>query len=417
LPLVFMVLFYGLFFGAGFMMAKNWFEYRRLCRRFGMPLQFTAAKNGNNYRFSVRFDHPWPADAAPSAALHHVVIGNKQHATPSKGDPEFPGIVSPLDQGSEWSATIPALMTADSGQLELWLRPDGRYKQGWRFAVEPALRDAMTPAADISPEQIKRLYTVTGRLLPVLLLASAGLLWTGVGHQPISLAPLLFGLLPLLGANALWRFRQRLGTAMNAGGPVTGDFFKKDGSIARDLQAQLKIVFALVFVTFVVKTFMPLNRWPDINAVLGGVTHLPAPSQTPNASQATTSPDNDKAGKAFAAVNAGDADTLRQQLDQGLNPDLVNPGNDSRGENLLMTAARTRQNSIAMIDALLSHGARLDAKDSYGKNATDWAEFFGNPDASDELCRHGLEPTALDTSSPNNEVHKRASCAVPSAVR
>lgn len=113
---------------------------------------------------------------------------------------------------------------------------------------------------------------------------------------------------------------------------------------------------------------------------------------------------------AHLVVARGHAETLRLLLERGLSVDSVNTGPDARGETLLMEAARSRANSIEIAHMLLERGARLDAKDRLGKNATDWAEFFGNRALSDLLCARGLEPTPPDAS----EQHKRASCAQPS---
>lgn len=113
---------------------------------------------------------------------------------------------------------------------------------------------------------------------------------------------------------------------------------------------------------------------------------------------------------AHHAVNNGQLETLRLLLNLGLDVNATNDWDSARGETLLMAAARSHDNSLAMIDLLLARGARLDVLDRYGKNATDWAEFFGNRPASDALCHHGLEPTALDSRSPNNERKKRVSC-------
>lgn len=119
---------------------------------------------------------------------------------------------------------------------------------------------------------------------------------------------------------------------------------------------------------------------------------------------------------AHHAVNEGQIEILRLLLDLGLDVNAVNDWSDARGETLLMAAARSHQNSLAMIELLLARGARLEALDRYGKNATDWAEFFGNRAASDALCRRGLEPTALDPGGNNNERRKRGSCAERSAA-
>lgn len=115
-------------------------------------------------------------------------------------------------------------------------------------------------------------------------------------------------------------------------------------------------------------------------------------------------------------ANNGQVESLRLLLDAGVDVNAVNTGRGGRGETLLMAATRSQQHSVAMIALLLTRGAQLDALDRHGKNATDWAEFFGNQAASDALCRHGLEPTPLDRSGNNNEVRKRASCAQPSAA-
>ena len=117
------------------------------------------------------------------------------------------------------------------------------------------------------------------------------------------------------------------------------------------------------------------------------------------------------------AAYTGNTAALTMLLDEGVDVNAVNHSRNGRGETLLMSAARSPRNSVDMIRLLLWRGARLNDKDDYGKNATDWAEFFGVPDASDELCAKGLEPTPLDRSPPNNEQRKRASCREPSAAR
>jgi ankyrin repeat protein len=113
----------------------------------------------------------------------------------------------------------------------------------------------------------------------------------------------------------------------------------------------------------------------------------------------------------------GQIQTLQMLLDAGVPVDSANAGSNGRGETLLMAAARSKTNSVAMLRMLLARGARLNAQDAHGKNATDWAEFFGNPDASDFLCAQGLEPTALDGGGQNKEQRKRANCQAPSAAR
>lgn len=96
---------------------------------------------------------------------------------------------------------------------------------------------------------------------------------------------------------------------------------------------------------------------------------------------------------AHLVIMNGHMDTVRLLLDAGLDVNTVNTGSDGRGETLLMAAARTKKNSLATIDLLLSRGARLDALDRFGKNATDWANFFGNQEAGAFLVARGLPPT------------------------
>lgn len=73
--------------------------------------------------------------------------------------------------------------------------------------------------------------------------------------------------------------------------------------------------------------------------------------------------------------------------------------------------------NIPMMELLISMGASVSIIDKMGKNATDYAEFFRKADASDFMCKRGVEPTSIDRSARNSETSKRANCNAPSIAR
>lgn len=113
------------------------------------------------------------------------------------------------------------------------------------------------------------------------------------------------------------------------------------------------------------------------------------------------------------AVKKDNLELARTLLTGGANPNIGVTAR--RGETPLMMAAEN--GNITMMELLISMGATTDSIDLMGKNATDYAEFFHHAEASDYLCKRGLEPTALDNSPRNHEVAKRANCNTPSSAR
>ncbi len=106
------------------------------------------------------------------------------------------------------------------------------------------------------------------------------------------------------------------------------------------------------------------------------------------------------------AVKKDNVELARLLLAGGANPNMAVTAR--RGETPLMMAAEN--NNLEMIDLLRRMGAQLHTVDTMGKNATDYAEFFRKANASNYLCKLGLEPTALDPSPKNGETAKRSSC-------
>ncbi|TCV84067.1 ankyrin repeat protein [Sulfurirhabdus autotrophica] len=113
------------------------------------------------------------------------------------------------------------------------------------------------------------------------------------------------------------------------------------------------------------------------------------------------------------AVKKDNLDLARTLLVGGANPNIGVSAR--RGETPLMMAAEN--GSIPMMKLLILMGASIDLIDQMGKNATDYAEYFRKADASDFLCKRGLEPTSIDRSPRNNETKKRANCIAPSVAR
>lgn len=113
------------------------------------------------------------------------------------------------------------------------------------------------------------------------------------------------------------------------------------------------------------------------------------------------------------AVKKDDLELARTLLVGGANPNVGVTAR--RGETPLMMAAEN--GNIPMMELLIKMDARIDAIDSMGKNATDYAKFFRKADASDFLCKRGLEPTSIDYSSRNNETIKQVNCTEPSVAR
>lgn len=113
------------------------------------------------------------------------------------------------------------------------------------------------------------------------------------------------------------------------------------------------------------------------------------------------------------AVKKDNLELARELLVGGADPNIGVTAR--RGETPLMMAAEN--GNIPMMELLIKMGANIDAIDSMGKNATDYAEFFRKADASDFLCKRGLEPTLIDRSAKNNETAKRANCADSSVAR
>ena len=112
------------------------------------------------------------------------------------------------------------------------------------------------------------------------------------------------------------------------------------------------------------------------------------------------------------AVRKDNEPLVRELLAGGSNPNVSVTAR--RGETPLMIAAEN--GNTAIMEILIKMGARIDTIDKMGKNATDYAEFFRKKQASDYLCKRGLEPTSIDGSARNGETAKRASCSAPSVA-
>lgn len=408
----FLVPFYGIFFGAGYWMLKSRLNYLALQRRYGSPTlsDTVTTKPGDPVRLAVQFDRPWAADTRLDASLQWVVRNSKGSVMSTSAAQTIAGQVFAQAEGTCWQANAvipaPTELSGEGAQLELHLYQPGLEKQGWRWWLQ--MQEPHTELRELTPEQKTQALRVMGWMSPVLLIAALALVVSALAAERLSPFRLFFAGGPLLGMYLLAQFRRKLATEPTGGRDNTP---LNKGKFQRLASAY----FGLMFILFFADVFLPHDLLPDhpglrLLAFLQGndyrePAHEAAPAVTTSTS--ATSP-------AVFAVQGGDYNTLRDLLNQGTDANTVSPLPGNRGENLLMLAARSRENSVEMIELLLSHGARLDTLDSYGKNATDWAEFFGNAAASDALCRHGLEPTALDPSSPNNEVHKRTSCAAPS---
>lgn len=89
------------------------------------------------------------------------------------------------------------------------------------------------------------------------------------------------------------------------------------------------------------------------------------------------------------AVKKDNLELARTMLAGGANPNVGVTAR--RGETPLMMAAEN--GNIPMMQLLVQMGARANSIDAMGKNATDYAEYFHKPAASDYLCRLGQRAT------------------------
>lgn len=456
-------LFYSLFFGAGYLMARAWWRVGSFQRRFGSPAvqSLTPVQPGHPFSVRLRFDRAWPPGQRLEGQLHWVVNSGK-HLHSLESHP-ISSLIQTHPNGVEWHATAtvpppPAGELAGRARLELRLPDPAGGTAGW--AVSLPLNAGTAPLPGLNGLQ-GRTFTPADRekLLKGLGFLSSGLLGGAVLmlglmslDRRLDFTDLIFPGLLAVGGWYARAFRQLLQEQRGH------DLSKLDPSVLKPRFRGAGVIIPLIMVgAFAADILLPGDVFQTLRTVAGALDGVERPDAPPArfgesaapvagagpASEETPLWDLLEAGDTDAArerlrgrlellaaeqertgfspahrvAYRGNIETLRMLLDEGLDVNAVNTGRDGRGETLLMAAARANRNSVTLIDLLLSRGARLHDLDRYGKNATDWAEFFGVAEASDELCRRGLEPTPLDPTPPNNEKRKRASCREPAGGR
>lgn len=421
---IFLFLFYSIFFGAGFWMARSWYRARHL-NRYGRPtlLNSEPLVPGKPARIEVRFDRQWKAREAVSASLRWTVdqVDNNER---QEAEVPVAGQATPQDKGMLWSANVivplpPATAEDEELELELRLRPlrdqrqgDKAEEDGWTVTLPMA--ETTNPAYDsehrteITPQDREKLSKIFGGIALVLLLAGGGLMASALLEEPFAFSGLTMPLGLLLASWIMFNLRRPLLQSQENSQQSAAEQIKRMKPVGTAF-------FVLALASFIGDAFLPGDIHEKINSTLHTAKAslgLASEDVAPATQEQTPATPEDAA---FGAIYYSDVSALQKLLDEGVDPNTVSPR--GRRENLLMAAARVQNRSTDMIDLLLTRGAKLDALDRHGKNATDWAEFFHNADASDLLCSRGLEPTPIDTNTPENERGKRASCAQPSGAR
>jgi hypothetical protein len=455
-----LLLLYSLFFGVGGWMALSWWRWSTFTRRYGTPTvkNWPAVRPGDTATISLAFNRVWPSGQKPVAVLQWAQLsrdsdGESRQALAQTAR-ELTAATFPHRDGTDWQCTLtvpsPPATAPASLRLELLLQAPGSAGTGWRIPL-PLAADAApgNPAAlTLTPADRDKVLKLLGSLSTGLMVAAMAVLGVMVADGRLAFTDLLFPVFMGFGGWYLrgvraWMTQQRgWENGMKPDTAALQARFKRTGAVLPLLMVGL-FAADLLLPDDVIGTLKKLNgveRPEAPSTQLGHASPAPAAGETTangdlwqrlengeteaartliRAQPGLLDAETARAGFNAAHMTAysGHVDTLRMLLDEGVDVNAVNNSAGGRGETLLMAAARSQRNSVALIDLLLSRGARLDALDRYGKNATDWAEFFHVPEASDELCRRGLEPTPLDASSPNNEVRKRARCAEPAGGR
>jgi len=91
------------------------------------------------------------------------------------------------------------------------------------------------------------------------------------------------------------------------------------------------------------------------------------------------------------AVKESDLDKAKELLEQGVNPNTVQPGNDMNF-NILMLAAH--ENDLEMIKMLVEHGADVNSRDSYEQSVLMYC--LHSPEIVDYLIKKGADVDTRD---------------------
>jgi ankyrin repeat protein len=117
------------------------------------------------------------------------------------------------------------------------------------------------------------------------------------------------------------------------------------------------------------------------------------------------------------AANTGRADIVRVLLDHGAN---LRVRESLGGTTPLICATGSERGDLGLVNLLIEKGADLDAKDSRGDTALDWARRRGNRDLVEALARKGVRARAAAESSralprlgDNNTVARAVNAALP----